>query len=93
MWSKGARGRRSRPDSGEAGGGVGRGSGQDGGGVHLGSVGDRSLGETSPASSRGGAGRWWPRAAPMPAMHGPRRMVRGRRGSRDTKGGVEVVRR
>jgi hypothetical protein len=32
---------------------------------------------TSPASSRGGAGRRWPRAAPMPAMHGPRRMVRG----------------
>jgi hypothetical protein len=43
MWSKGARGRRGRPDSGEAGDGVGPGSGQDGGGVHLGSVGDRSL--------------------------------------------------
>jgi hypothetical protein len=27
----------------------------------------------------------------MPAMHGRRRMVRGRRGSRDTRGGVEVV--
>jgi hypothetical protein len=33
------------------------------------------------ASSRGGAGRRWPRAVPMPAMHGPRRMVRGRQGS------------
>jgi hypothetical protein len=33
--------------------------------------------ETSPASSRGGAGRRWPQAAPIPAMHGLRRMVRG----------------
>jgi hypothetical protein len=33
--------------------------------------------ETSTASSRGGAGRRWPRAVLMPAMHGPRRMVRG----------------
>jgi hypothetical protein len=33
--------------------------------------------ETSPASSRGGAGLRWPRAAPMLAMHGRRRMVRG----------------
>jgi hypothetical protein len=32
--------------------------------------------ETSPASSRGGAGRRWPRAVPMPAMHGRRGMVR-----------------
>jgi hypothetical protein len=31
--------------------------------------------ETSPASSRGGAGRRWPPAAPMPALHGQRRMV------------------
>jgi hypothetical protein len=30
-----------------------------------------------PASSHGGAGRRWPRAAQMPAMHGQRRMVRG----------------
>jgi hypothetical protein len=33
--------------------------------------------ETLPASSHGGAGRRWPRAAQMPAMHGQRRMVRG----------------
>jgi hypothetical protein len=31
----------------------------------------------SPVSSRGGAGRRWPRAALMSAMHGRRRMVRG----------------
>jgi hypothetical protein len=41
---QGGKGRRDRQDSGDAGGGVGRGSGQYGGGVHLGSVGDRSLG-------------------------------------------------
>jgi hypothetical protein len=47
--------------------------------------------EMSPASSHGGAGWRWSRAVPMPAMHGQRRMVRGRRGSRDIRGGVEVV--
>jgi hypothetical protein len=47
--------------------------------------------ETSPASSLGRTGRRWPRAVPMPAMHGTRRMVRGRRGSRDAREGVEVV--
>jgi hypothetical protein len=84
-------GRRGRSDSGEAGGGAGRESGRNGDGVHLGSVGGRNLGGMSPASFRSGAGRRWPRAAPMPAMLGRRSRVRGRRGSRDIKGGVEVV--
>jgi hypothetical protein len=35
------------------------------------------LAEMLPASFRSGAGRRWPRAAPMPAMPGRRRMFRG----------------
>jgi hypothetical protein len=54
---QGGKGRRGLPDSGEAGGGAGRGSGQDGGGVHLRSVGDRSWGGnvTGELSRRGWA--------------------------------------
>jgi hypothetical protein len=47
--------------------------------------------ETSPATSRGGARRRWPRAAQCRRCTGGGGWLGGRRGSRDTRGGVEVV--
>jgi hypothetical protein len=77
MWSKGARGGAAcrlpaRPAAGLAG---------EVAGMEVGFTLARLVtgvwAEMSPVSSRGGAGRRWPRAVPMPAMHGRRRMVRG----------------
>jgi hypothetical protein len=89
---QGGKGRRGLPDSGEAGGGVGRGSGQDGGGVHLGSVGDRSLGgNVAGELSRRNRAAVAAGGANAGDARGREGCLGGRRGSRDTRGGVEVV--